>query len=471
MNIFIIAIINCNNKKYVDIIIEVIMDNILINHDNKNTTENYLFFSHQYRLKNYLINPLKDLIKNADKKIESGKFSNNMILCLTIKPVISSNTVTMNESNNNDDKVNIALNMIYGGDGEDNITNNKPDEEYWTTQGYEKVEINNKTYIKKTFPDNIIFDVEKKAFCNKFKIELNNFIINNEINLYFIRHGKAKHNEKNLGFFEKHNLLNPKLIINEETIFNMRQSAIKLIESIASKGHSVKAVFVSDLIRSQETAGFFLDAINLSVIPSVFVLPCLHENGSYDGDIHYNKLGKENQTDCVAYDDTIKRISGDDNVDVSSHTDCSKIKIKTTEGEQKIADINWSFYKTFYGEGYRFEYKPNRRQCRDTHFLGIFFEYRIKINRDIYTNTSGLNEYASNNNNDDVIYNNNNNNSNNSNSNKILLPPGYFQGNRGGKKRRQTKKQRVMKSKKVRRVKKSNKKSKKVKRRSNKRKA
>ena len=43
--------------------------------------------------------------------------------------------------------------------------------------------------------------------------------------------------------------------------------------------------------------------------------------------------------------------------------------------------------------------------------------------------------------------------------------------NKGGKKRRQTKKQRVMKSKKVRRVKKSNKKSKKVKRRSNKRKA
>ena len=448
-------------------------------------TENYLFFSHQYRLKNYLINPLKDLIKNANKKLESGKFSNNMILCLTIKPVISSNTVTINESNNNDDKVNIALNMIYGGDGEFNITNNKPDEEYWTTQGYEKVEINNKTYIKKKFPDNIIFDVEKKDFCNKFKIELNDFIINNEINLYFIRHGKAKHNEKTLGFFEKHNLLNPRLIINDETILNMNASAIKLIESIARKGYSVKAVFVSDLIRSQETAGFFLDAIKLSVMPSVFVLPCLHENGSYDGDIHYNKLGKENQTDCVAYDDTIKRISGDDNDndDVSVHTDCSKIKINTREGEKKIADINWKLYTTFYDNGYRFEYKRNRSRCRDTHFLGIFFKYKNKFDTNDVDGWRVFDD-GDNNNNDtndtndttnDVDYNNvddtNNNNNNNNNSNILYLPTGYYQGNKGGKKRRQTKKQRVMKSKKVRRAKKLNKKSKKVKRRSNKRKA
>jgi len=420
--------------------------------------ENYLFFSHQYRLKNYLINPLKELAKKNEQKLDSGKFSNNMILCLTIQPT-SSNSVNMtggfpflsnNKKNNeNSEKVNIALNLIYGGDGEVNITNNKPlsvwprDEVYWTTKTGTTETIEGKTYITKKFKE-ISFDVEKADFCNKFKIDSKDFTIDKVINLYFIRHGKAQHNEKKsglTGFIEKHNLLNPRLIINDVTILNMKKASEKLVEHL--KG-AIKAVLVSDLIRTQTTAEYFLNELNN--VPPIYVLPCLHENTTKDGSITFDKLGKENQTDCVA-NGKINRIRGDDD-DVSAHTDCSKMTIHGTE-----IDINWTFYKTFYGEGYRFQYKPNRRQCRDTHFLGIFFEYKIKIDMDIYTNTSGWNEYASDNNNNN------------------LLPIGYFQGNKGGKKRRQTKKHRVMKSKKVRRVKKHNKKSKKVKRRSNKRKA
>jgi hypothetical protein len=219
--------------------------------------------------------------------------------------------------------------------------------------------------------------------------------------------------------------------------------------------NTIKAVFVSDLVRTQETAGFFLSQltdIQLNPFPPIIVLPCLHElaNGEKDGErktyeamfkkgfSQVSKIGtlgttagvmnRENNTNCRATKEE-EYVPGSWDLNQFERKDCSTINIKGNP-----IDIDWELYKIFY-KGYRDENKWGREECIDNHFLGIFFdnyvlpENLIRIEEVVATRIDG------------------------------------------GKKRRQTKKQRNMKSKKVRRAKKSNKKSKKVKRRSNKRKA
>ena len=215
-----------------------------------------------------------------------------------------------------------------------------------------------------------------------------------------------------------------------------------VFSKILPENETIKAVFVSDLVRTQETAGFFLSQLtnNNQLNPStpIIVLPCLHElaNGEKDGDQTRRKafsqatriftlgttqgvMNRENNTNCR-----------EDNKSYFKK-DCSTIKVGN-----KVMYINWELYKIFY-KGYRDENKWGRKECKDHHFLGIFFENFVSDE--------------------------------NFNNSQVVVANRIEEG--GRRKRRQTKKQRVMKSKKVRRAKKNNKKSKKVKRRSNKRKA
>uniref|UniRef100_A0A6C0EET9 Uncharacterized protein n=1 Tax=viral metagenome TaxID=1070528 RepID=A0A6C0EET9_9ZZZZ len=466
-----------------------------IEEEKKKITEDYLFFTHQYRLKNYLIGSLNEL----GLEIKKNKFSNNAIMCLTIEPL---NTL----------QIRITLNLIYGGDGEIDIKNNKSmgktgKEIYWTTKDEQIVTDTvkkkgffgsyNKKYkyvTEKFVPKQEIIGIEN--FCNVFNIDKNIFNIKNTINCYFIRHGEAEHNKKGLSFRKKHSIINPRLIFGDKQIVALDIASQEFQKHLNNK--LIKAVLVSDLIRTQTTAEFFLS--KLFNVPPIFVLPCLHENGSYDGDRHYNKLGKENQTDCVADNDSnINRIVDplyDDTIDEDGYTDCSKMKINDTE-----IDINWKLYKLFY-KGYRFENNPDRNHCSGTHFLGIFFNNKNEIDMDnivtitITKDSNGWRKIVDDNDKDDdddnddnddddvdvVNQNNNNTQTQTYNDRGIGIGPSVpswvdengntvFGDYHGGKKRRQTKKQRVMKSKKVRRVKKHNKKSKKVKRKSNKRKA
>jgi broad specificity phosphatase PhoE len=206
---------------------------------------------------------------------------------------------------------------------------------------------------------------------------------------------------------------------------------------------TIKAVLVSDLVRTQETAGFFTSQLTSSQLPPltpIIVLPCLHElaTGEKDGDQTARKafsqasriftlgatqgiMNRENNTNCRDEKTYFKK-------------DCSKITVNN-----KIITINWELYKKFYN-GYRDENKSGRNHCSKNNFLGIFLDNFVSSD-----NIKRIDE-------DNEVF-----------ANRI---------EEGGKrKRRQTKKHRVMKSKKVRRDKKYNKKSKKVKQRSNKRKA
>jgi len=419
MNIFIIAIFNDNNKKYIDIIYTSIMD--------ESIEENYIFFTHQYRLKHSLIGTLNELGFGIPKK----KFSNNAIIRLTLSP------------NPDNDSLIVNLIMIHNGD----VETNKKGEDYWVV-GQDMTRDN--------------MSINKEDFCEKFKINMDSFNINNIINCYFIRHGEAEHNT-NKNFLTRHLKDNTKLTIGPESKQAMKEAGIALNNAL--QNGSINAIFVSDLIRTQQTAGYILSElieienrnngsnrynINLPII----VLPCLHESTSGDGKGAFNILARENQTDCRE--------------DGAFYTKkCSSISI---EGTDLPIKINWSLYKSFYGGYYRDYITNSRYKCRDNHFLGLFFNNKGEIDRD-NRDMSTIN-----------VYNNASNESNINNTYEQLNGEKYqdddddddaprITPNQGGKKRRQTKKQRVMKSKKVRRAKKSNKKSKKVKRRSNKRKA
>jgi hypothetical protein len=369
-------------------------------------TENYLFFTHQYRLKHNLIGTLNGLGFGIPKK----KFSNNAIICLTLSP---------NPDNN--DNLYADLKMIYNGYEE----SNKENEEYWVVG-------DNMTENKLT---NLI---NKEAFCDAFKIDINSFNIINTINCFFIRHGEAQHNT-NENELTRHTRDNTVLTITEDTKQAMKDAGNTLNKALTEYGNKINAVFVSDLIRTQETAGYILSEVNSfnDDVP-VFVLPCLHESTAGDGKGVFNIFARENQTDCRSKEGFFQK-------------QCSIIRL--TNGRE--VPINWSLYKLFYGGYYR-DYIRNvsRYQCRYNHFLGLFFNNKDSIYKDADVKKI-------------IAY----NKQSNEPSIDDDAPRIVEQPNMGGKKRRQTKKQRVMKSKKVRRMKKSNKKSKKVKRRSNKRKA
>ena len=231
----------------------------------------------------------------------------------------------------------------------------------------------------------------------------------------------------------------------------------RAFSKILENDNTINTVFVSDLVRTQETAGFFLTQLTSSQLPPftrIIVLPCLHElaNGEKDGErktgtailkkgfSQFSKTGtlgrtagvmnRENNTNCRATKEE-EYIPGRWSLNQFERKDCSTINING-----KTISIDWELYKIFY-KGYRDENKWGRKECKDHHFLGIFFDNYV-----LPENLIRIEEVV---------------------VNRIEKE--------GGKKRRQTKKHRVMKSKKVRRVKKLNKKSKKVKRRSNKRKA
>jgi hypothetical protein len=411
-NFIIIDVFNDNNKKYIDIIYRNIMnaetnsswsnyeeipndeiENVdELNIDYKNS-KNYLFFGHQYRFQNYVIDSINSLLPK-DKKIQKCSVLNNSILCLDVQPIKKFNVVKF------------QLSLVYDGD-----------------MGSAKA---GKVYCENMMETS--YSVPQEKFNNTFKISKNDNT--QQLKLFFVRHGFSEHNEKKTG--KKNTSLLPSgvdasIVAGEE--FNKKYPDIK-----------IEAVFVSDLIRTQETASNFLSQLSdFNVKTPIIVLPCLHESTQLDGykssfgDFRQSDkglLGFENLTDCDIKNTPIIGSTSENNIPFQGDQyRCYNITIK-----ENSIPIDWEIYLNFYNEKMRepeLMYNRNRNHCRDNHFLGMFFNY---LDRD------GI----------------------------------FMLGNRigeGGKKRRQTKKQRAMKSKKVRRVKKHNKKSKKVKRKSNKRKA
>jgi len=477
--------------------------------------ENYLFFGHQNRFKEYIVDTFNNVLTN-DKIDSKTRFSNGAILCLDVN--WRSNVVNVGtQPLTNPDKsatywfVELTLSLIYDGDK----LSNKTDKPYWVV-----VSDNNNKNLKK-FEEKKI-EIAESEFKSIFKI--NRDVEKKHVRCFFVRHGYSEHNksltnrnpfatntsliglndktkpviEELLKYINNPSLLNistPEISIDDFKQLDIYKSLIKIIDEdkineayietlqgdvekvplndvgkllenilneiyikkngefqsiLAGKSFSkflandtISAVFVSDLVRTQETAGFFTSQLTTSQLPPltpIIVLPCLHElaTGEKDGDQTARKafsqasriftlgttqgiMNRENNTNCRDEKTYFKK-------------DCSKIEVNN-----KIMYINWDLYKNFYN-GYRDENKSGRNHCSDNHFLGLFFDNFVSSEK-----------------------------SNRIEEDNQVVANRIEEG--GSRKRKQTKKHHSMKSKKVRRVKKSNKKSKKVKRRSNKRKA
>uniref|UniRef100_A0A6C0E439 Uncharacterized protein n=1 Tax=viral metagenome TaxID=1070528 RepID=A0A6C0E439_9ZZZZ len=374
-------------------------DNDKLNIDYKNS-KNYLFFGHQYRFQNYVIDSINSLLPKK-KKIKECSVLNNSILCLDVLPITNSN------------QVKFQLSLVYNGD-----------------MGSAKA---GKVYCENMMETS--YSVPQEKFNDTFKISRNDNT--RQLKLFFVRHGFSEHNDKKTG--KKNTSLLESGVdasIYSGIEFNKMYPSIK-----------IEAVFVSDLIRTQETAGHFLSQLtDFNVNTPIIVLPCLHESVFadglkqslgflYDNDNNDKGYGFENLTDCNIKEDHIEGDTNKTNIPFQGDRyRCYYITINNNN-----IPIDWQIYLNFYNGKMREPeswYNSDREHCRNNHFLGMFFNY---------LNSGGMFMFIL----------------------KNRIKGDFY----GGKKRRQTKKQRVMKSKKVRRVKKHNKKSKKVKRRSNKRKA
>lgn len=294
-----------------------------------------LFFGHQHRFQESLIKKMNDI----DANISNYKFSNGAILNLVIEP--------------SDISYNLYLSLEYSGD----ISANKTGEKYWidTTQ----TPVNNAKYnfeLKK-------ITVTKDDFNRLFK---NSSPITKTISCYFVRHGKAKHNiVKTVNLEKNTDLVNPSNDI----------AIIKGGEILSIKTNSIDYIFVSDLIRTQQTAALFLQGYTGKTPDKIYVLPCLHElNGKMETT---NLPYYENQTTCnhnendTFYKDTAKT--------------CKEITIKTVS-----KTLEWSEYEKFFTEYDKHRTKGNQEICNNEHFLGIALKI-ITSTTNIITGVYSLN--------------------------------------------------------------------------------
>ena len=159
--------------------------------------------------------------------------------------------------------------------------------------------------------------------------------------------------------------------------FNFRHDNYN-IEGINEK---IDAVFVSDLKESQYVAGVILSPLtNYNINTPIYVLPCLHElyKGYRDGitsdkgkDTKYNyrntdcrKDEKDYKNPNLSFYSRIQKL----NIETGLYI-CDRIVIKENE-----INIKWNIYNNFYADGYRDQNKKGRRLCRESNFLGIFFD-------------------------------------------------------------------------------------------------
>lgn len=367
-----------------------------------------VFFTHQYRLKIYVLDRFNALIENhnittgAEKMMyPSLDFFNGCILFLRIGVgrlgLVGERT--------------ISLEMIHQG----NITENTPKmERYFKMDTFHTTPPNVSPYVP-LYVDGIIL----KRF---FDIDINKLDPNIVYNVFFVRHGDAEHNTKyELIRVGGKAVKVPNVKINTDLtplgIQQTKGSGIAFTRWVLLnyKKYGIDRIdigFVSDLIRTQQTAAnFFTGVIEESKIMQdsriidrndrkktllgdfsvslkytiIVVLPCLNEleSGSPDGSrtlmqgigkfasavttlgVASSFASRENQTNCrttlteygfkkrpyEAFGYTVK--------------DCSRL-------QELGFPIDWTFYNNFY-KGYRDQTTFGRDRCRNTHFLGIFF--------------------------------------------------------------------------------------------------
>ena len=151
--------------------------------------------------------------------------------------------------------------------------------------------------------------------------------------------------------------------------------------NIEGINENIDAVFVSDLKESQYVAGVILSQLsNYTIATPIYVLPCLHElykgyRDGISGDKNQEAKYNYRNTDCrkdekdyknpnLSFYSRIQKLNKETGLHI-----CDRIVIKENE-----INIKWDIYNKFYADGYRDQNKRGRRLCRESNFLGIFFD-------------------------------------------------------------------------------------------------
>jgi phosphohistidine phosphatase SixA len=419
-----------------------------------------LFFTHQHRLISSVVKTFNRFLQQQQQQIDPKvRFMNGAIIQCLIQPQLQPQLQQKNYK--------LSIQLIYDGELDD--TSDKENKPYWT-----KIEDNATGGWSENFgQDENVFpklSIKYRQFNPRFNIFLTSqdlftyFKINeamlgtyDSFYLFFIRHGDAEHNTKqkiNMGIgklkygnVKANTDLTPKgkiQAINSGRAFSQYLNTSRLLIN------KIDFIALSDLIRTQQTAGSFLEGIKSATGNNrllegtrAVVLPCLHElqSGTDDGSISVLQgLGnitsaatfgatsgialRENITNCQTNDPTKGRNTSDRftgrnaEQSISSVTDAefsiANQQIYTQQPSQcpqvgynsngNIKDctnicynginipIDWSFYLDFYGGDYRNrqQYRTtfrSKRSCTNSHFIGLFFEYLNLLDTD---SASGL---------------------------------------------------------------------------------
>ena len=158
------------------------------------------------------------------------------------------------------------------------------------------------------------------------------------------------------------------------------------------------SICVSDLIRTHQTAQYFLTGLlefKSSALPEdlqIYVLPCFHElkNKGKDEDSKIANnvtrvftfgqtqglINRENNTNCRNDADFRREgsVFGKFRLSGKQRNNCDSIQVVG-----KVIPLNWSFYKSIYYGKYRdqfeIEFSTKRNPCINNNFLGMFLDY------------------------------------------------------------------------------------------------
>jgi hypothetical protein len=414
-----------------------------------------LFFTHQHRLISSVVKTFNRFLLQQGKGINPKvRFMNGAIIKLLIQPQPQQQNYKL------------SIELIYDGELDD--TSDKENKPYWRgniinenpegiglynnfgqeANGFPKVQINYEEFKPR-------FDIvlTSQDLFTYFKINEAMLGTYDDFNLFFIRHGDAEHNTKQKMFGKfKYGNVKANTDLTQKGKIQAVKSGRAFAQYLSSSRlliSKIDFIALSDLIRTQQTAGSFLEGINSKGAKTLLqgtravVLPCLHElqSGTDDGSISVLQglgnitsaatLGatsgialRENITNCQTSDptkgrNTSERFTGRNAEQSISSVNDAEFSIASGQTYQmprsecqqvgnnsngNIKDctnicynginipIDWSFYLDFYGGDYRNRQQymttfRSKRSCTNSHFIGLFFEYLNLLEND---SASGL---------------------------------------------------------------------------------
>lgn len=270
---------------------------------------NIMLVTHNARMRCFLEDVIKEKMDSyrSDHKVKEIRFKNSSILLLRI-------------INTGDHKYTTELSLIYDG------YVNKPK----TGAYFVSTPAQNTEKIKYIQFENIITNLRI------------NMKVNQNYDIYIIRHGEATHNKATLN-------------INRDTPLTQEgREQAALVSSFFRNFDKIDYFFSSRLIRTRETLEYIIRGLNRKIYTDhkIIVLPCSHE-------LYYNEKGNcdMNASGKPVPLENIKKCSG------KNDEKCNKIDYccKTPS-----MGIDWSYYAA---------HVDSKKRCRDANMIQLIISY------------------------------------------------------------------------------------------------